>query len=148
MSTRPTLAIEIKRVYEPAVRTDGYRVLVDRLWPRGMAKENARIDAWLKEVAPSAELRRWFGHYPDRWPEFRKRYFDELRGHHELLRPLVERAQRGRVTLLFAAREERFNNAVALRSYLRTHRSLHGRVQLGAATKVGLRRARSEKPGS
>ena len=124
MSTRPTLAIEIKRVYEPAVRTDGYRVLVDGLWPRGMAKDNARIDEWLKEVAPSAELRRWFGHYANRWPEFRKRYFDELRLHHAALRPLVARAQKGRVTLLFAAREERYNNAVALRRYLRTHSSL------------------------
>lgn len=124
MATRATLAIETKRIYETPSQTDGYRVLVDRIWPRGLAKDKAMIDEWLKVIAPSAELRRWFGHDAARWAEFRSRYSDELRDHHEMLRPLVARALRGRVTLLFATREERFNNAVALRAYLRSHPSL------------------------
>jgi uncharacterized protein YeaO (DUF488 family) len=108
----------IKRVYEPRSRADGYRILVDGLWPRGVTKGKAAIDLWLKEIAPSKTLRRWFAHEPDRWPEFCARYFRELDARNELLAPLVERARRGRVTLVYGAREDRFNNAAALKEYL------------------------------
>ena len=112
------MEIEIKRVYEKPATGDGYRVLVDRIWPRGVAKAGAAIDLWLKEAAPSTELRRWFGHMPARWEEFRVRYFEELRDSPASLAPLIERLDEGRVTLLYAARDERLNNAVALREYL------------------------------
>ena len=114
------MSIRTRRVYLPPSPSDGYRVLVDRLWPRGLRKEEARIDLWLREVAPSDALRRWFGHDPQRWPEFRERYFRELSGRAELLAPLARRARRGRVTLLFGAREERRNNASALQAWLET----------------------------
>jgi uncharacterized protein YeaO (DUF488 family) len=91
---------------------------VDRLWPRGIKKEAARLDAWLKEIAPSDTLRREFGHSGDRWPEFRRRYFRELAKNPEALRPILEAAKRGPVTLLFAARDTDRNNAIALRDYL------------------------------
>jgi uncharacterized protein YeaO (DUF488 family) len=117
------MAIEIKRVYEPAAASDGYRVLIDRIWPRGLAKDAARVDLWLKEVAPSTALRQWFDHDPERWSEFSKRYFRELAAHAEQLAPLVARAERERVTIVYAAREERFNNAVALREYLASARA-------------------------
>ena len=112
------MSIAIKRVYELRSRDDGYRVLVDRIWPRGVAKEEAAIDLWLKEAAPSHALRRWFGHDPARWTAFRARYSQELSECHESLAPL---ARRGRVTLLYASKEERFNNAVALKAYLERH---------------------------
>ena len=105
-----------KRVYEPPSPADGTRVLVDRLWPRGLKKTEAAIDLWLKEVAPSVELRRWFGHDPARWDEFRHRYAAELDGNLPALQPLL--AARGRVTLLFAAHDPEHNNAVALAAWL------------------------------
>uniref|UniRef100_B8DJQ0 Uroporphyrin-III C-methyltransferase n=1 Tax=Nitratidesulfovibrio vulgaris (strain DSM 19637 / Miyazaki F) TaxID=883 RepID=B8DJQ0_NITV9 len=122
--------LRVRRVYEtapaegadPAGTNDGLRVLVDRLWPRGLARDNARIDHWLRGVAPSDDLRRWFGHDPERWQEFRARYHAELRAsaHPDLalLRRLA--AEQGRVTLLFAARDETRNNAVALKTFLDT----------------------------
>lgn len=110
------MAILVKRVYEPPAEGDGHRVLVDRIWPRGLSRDAAAIDAWCKEFAPSTALRRWFDHDPERWEEFRERYFAELGAHEQELRVL---AARGRLTLLFGARETRFNNAVALREYLR-----------------------------
>jgi len=112
------MTIRLKRVYSPPADGDGYRVLVDRLWPRGLRKEAAAIDLWLKEVAPSAELRRWYGHDPDRWPEFRRRYFRELKAHDEDLKVLRQHARSGRLTLLFAAKDEVNNNAAALKVYL------------------------------
>jgi uncharacterized protein YeaO (DUF488 family) len=105
-------------VYEKASPSDGYRVLVDRLWPRGLSKEEARIDAWLKEIAPSTRLRQWFGHDPSKWSEFKKRYFRELDGRTELVASLAERAKTQTVTLVFAAKDERHNNAQALKEYL------------------------------
>ena len=112
--------LALKRVYAPLGPDDGLRVLVDRLWPRGLAREEARVDHWLRNVAPSDVLRRWFGHAPERWPEFQARYHEELRTtHHEdlhLLRTLASGA--GRVTLLFAARDAARNNAVALKAFL------------------------------
>lgn len=112
------MAIQVKRIYEPPSQGDGLRVLVDRIWPRGMSKQRAQVDRWLKEIAPSSALRHWFGHDPDRWPEFKQRYFRELAKHEDLLVELLEQAQERPVTLLFAAREDRYNNAVALREYL------------------------------
>ncbi len=112
------MPISLKRVYEPPSRADGCRVLVERLWPRGVSKEDARIDLWPKEAAPSSELRRWFNHDPDRWAEFKRRYFEELRGRAVSLEPILERVRAGRVTFVFASREMRFNNAVALKEHL------------------------------
>lgn len=110
--------IVLKRAYEPAAATDGRRVLVERLWPRGVTKARLRLDEWIKEVAPSPELRRWFGHEPDKWPEFRRRYFAELRANKEAWRPLLAAARRGRVTFVYAARDEARNGAVALKAFL------------------------------
>jgi len=111
--------VAIKRVYEDAARGDGWRVLVDRLWPRGLAKESAAIDAWLKDVAPSTALRRWFNHDPERWVEFKRRYREELAQQQAAVDELLTRARRGRVTLLYGARDEAHNQAVALAEYLR-----------------------------
>lgn len=110
--------VRIKRVYDEPAAEDGKRIFVDRLWPRGIAREMARIDEWLKEIAPSSELRRWFGHDPARWDEFRERYRQELEAKAEILDHLRSMAKKGTVTLLFAARDEEHNNAVALREML------------------------------
>lgn len=110
--------VRIKRVYDEPAAGDGKRILVDRLWPRGIAREKARIDEWLKEIAPSDELRKWFGHDPARWDEFRERYRQELEAKAEILDHLRSMAKKGTVTLLFAARDEEHNNAVALREML------------------------------
>lgn len=112
------MAIRVKRIYEPAEQRDGYRVLVDRLWPRGVSKAGAAIDLWLRDVAPSSALRIWFGHDPARWTEFRARYHAELRKNSKPLAPLVERAKKDTLTLLYSARDEHFNQAVALKAYL------------------------------
>ncbi len=112
------MTIRVKRVYEPAAPNDGCRFLVDRLWPRGVKREALSLDGWLKDVAPSDELRRWFGHDPAHWDEFQRRYFAELDGKPQTWQPILEAAQRGDVTLLFSAYDIEHNNAVALRSYL------------------------------
>jgi uncharacterized protein YeaO (DUF488 family) len=111
--------IKVKRTYDPADISDGERFLVDRLWPRGIAREDLPLKAWLKDVAPSQELRRWFGHDPAKWDEFQRRYFAELEGRAEPLVPLREAARRGDVTLLYSAKDRDHNNAVALRAYLK-----------------------------
>ena len=112
------MTISLKRAYDAPTRADGCRILVERLWPRGLSKAAASIDLWCKEVAPSTELRRWFNHDPDKWVEFRRRYFDELRGRKQSLQPIRDRIRAGQVTFIFAARETRLNNAVALKEYL------------------------------
>jgi uncharacterized protein YeaO (DUF488 family) len=112
------MAIKIKRVYEPPSGDDGYRVMVDRLWPRGVGRDAAAVDAWLPEIAPTADLRRWFGHRPERWEEFRDRYRQELQGAGELVAALRDRAARGPVTLIYGARDPQHNNAVVLRQVL------------------------------
>lgn len=112
-------SIAIKRVYEPAEESDGQRVLVDRLWPRGVRKEDGRLDLWLKEIAPSDELRKWFGHDPERWAEFQKRYREELKGKGEAVEQLRGLIAKGKVTLLFGAHDEKHNNAVVLADYLK-----------------------------
>ncbi len=110
--------IQIKRVYEAPAPEDGTRFLVERLWPRGIKKEALHPDGWLKETAPSAELRRWFAHDPAKWEEFRRRYFAELESHPEVLQPLRDAARDGNVTLLYSARDTEHNNAGALKAYL------------------------------
>jgi uncharacterized protein YeaO (DUF488 family) len=112
--------IQIKRVYDPPGPDDGARFLVERLWPRGIKKTDLVMDAWLKEAAPSTELRQWFGHDPARWSEFRRRYFAELSQRPEAWQPIVAAARRGNVTLLYSARDETHNNALALHDYLKT----------------------------
>lgn len=123
MAKRKTRTLKIKRIYEEAHPSDGCRVLVDGIWPRGVAKQDARLDLWLKEIAPSAGLRKWFGHAPGRWEGFKKRYFEELDANADAVARLEAAMEKGPVTLLYAAREERFNNAVALREYLSKHGS-------------------------
>ena len=110
--------IRIKRIYDEPSRGDGKRILIDRLWPRGIKKEEAHLDDWLKEVAPSNELRKWFNHDPDKWVEFKKRFFTELQGRQDLVDGIISSARKGTVTLLFGSKEERFNNAIALMEYL------------------------------
>ncbi|MEZ5936254.1 MAG: DUF488 domain-containing protein [Alphaproteobacteria bacterium] len=114
------MPIKLKCAYQPPSPEDGYRILVDRIWPRGVAKDNLRLDAWLKDVAPSAELRRWFDHAPEKWDRFKERYFQELEQEPEGLATLLKRAKTGRVTLIFGAKDEARNNAVALRAFLET----------------------------
>ncbi|MGD9787149.1 MAG: DUF488 domain-containing protein [Sulfuricellaceae bacterium] len=110
--------LKLKRAYEPPTSDDGFRVLVDRLWPRGVSKDAARIGLWLKEAAPSDELRKWFGHDPARWEEFKRRYFLELARNPEALAPLLGEVRRGPVTLVYAAKDETHNNAVALKAFI------------------------------
>jgi uncharacterized protein YeaO (DUF488 family) len=113
-----TLDVNIKRVYDPAEPDDGYRVLIDHIWPRGVSHERAHLDGWARELAPSDGLRRWFDHVPERFEEFRARYRDELRGQAELLEGLRERAGRERLTIVYAARDREHNNAVVVREAL------------------------------
>lgn len=119
-----TQTFRIKRIYEPAAPDDGFRVLVDRLWPRGLSKQAARVDLWAREIAPSKELRQWFGHDPSRWDEFRRRYAQELEQPEQSAALAALRqalAPHARVTLLFAAHDQAHNNAVALLPHLRGH---------------------------
>lgn len=111
-------AIQLKRAYEPAGEDDGCRILVDGIWPRGVSKEDLAADLWLKDLAPSKDLRQWFAHDPDKWDEFQRRYFDELDEQNEALAALRDRLAQGPVTLLFGARDEEHNQAVALKRYL------------------------------
>lgn len=110
--------LKIKRVYDPPETGDGVRVLVDRFWPRGLSKEKAKVDLWLREIAPSAELCRWYGHAPERWPEFLRRYRGELEQNPKAVEKILDLLTNGTVTLLFASAEPERNNAAALRLYL------------------------------
>ena len=116
------MEVRLKRAYEPPAASDGYRVLVDRLWPRGVRREEARLDEWARELAPSAELRRWFGHEPERFEEFRRWYTNELAGQEEKLRELRRRAREGALTLVYSARDVEHNDAVVLAEILRRGR--------------------------
>jgi uncharacterized protein YeaO (DUF488 family) len=111
-------AVEVGRVYDLENLPEGRRFLVERLWPRGIRRDDLHLEDWLRDVAPSGELRRWFGHDPERWAEFGRRYTAELDAAPDAWRPLLEAARSGRVVLLYSARDERHNNAVALRDYL------------------------------
>jgi uncharacterized protein YeaO (DUF488 family) len=112
------MKIHIKRVYDAPKRTDGKRILVDRLWPRGLSKEKAKIDHWSKEAAPSTELRHWYKHDPEKWAEFKSRYFAELRANPKAVEELLSYVRKGVVTFLYSSKEERINNAVALKEYI------------------------------
>lgn len=112
------MRILIKRVYEPAAKSDGFRMLVDRLWPRGLSKKDAHIDLWLREIGPSTILRKWFNHDPAQWEEFQHRYHAELKEKSALLATITEQAKAGSVTLLYSAKDQQHNQAVALRSFL------------------------------
>ncbi|MGO4884173.1 MAG: DUF488 domain-containing protein [Bryobacteraceae bacterium] len=114
--------ITLKRAYEKAAPEDGIRFLVERLWPRGVKKTDLQIDAWLKDVAPSDALRRWFAHDPKKWPGFRQRYFTELDRHPEAWEQIRSAARSGRVTLVYSTHDTEYNNAVALKEYLQAHR--------------------------
>jgi len=118
MHARAPMSIEIQRVYGESQDHGGRHFLVDRLWPRGVRKADLPLDGWLKDLAPSDRLRHWFGHDPDRWYEFVRRYWDELDAHPDAWKPVLDAAKRGRVVLLFGAKDEEHNNAVALRAYL------------------------------
>ena len=110
--------IRLKRIYDPVSKDDGKRILVDRLWPRGIKKETAAVDVWMKEIAPGDELRKWFSHDPAKWQEFRIRYRDELKDRKEMINDLRKESRRGTVTLLFAAKDAERNNAVVLKEVI------------------------------
>jgi uncharacterized protein YeaO (DUF488 family) len=113
------MKVRLKRAYEPPAPSDGYRVLIDRLWPRGVSRNQASLDGWERELSPSAELRQWFGHEPTRFEEFRRRYIEELRQQRPLLTELRRRAREGTLTLVYAARDSEHNDAVVLAAVLR-----------------------------
>jgi len=127
--------IRIKRSYDPPKRGDGQRFLVERLWPRGMRKESLQMDAWLKDVAPSTQLRQWFGHTPERWEEFRRRYRQELTANAEAWKPLLAASKKGNVTLLYSAHDTEHNGAIVLQDFLaaRERRALSRTARLSPA---------------
>lgn len=110
--------LNIKRIYEPPARSDGARILVDRIWPRGVSKKKAALDEWFKDIAPSPRLRKWFGHDPARWLEFRRRYRAELKSNKIAVKHMRDRMKKGRVTLLYAAHDTEHNHALVLAAYL------------------------------
>ena len=114
-----TTDVRVKRIYDPAADDDGYRVLIDHVWPRGVTRERAALDEWAKDLAPSSELRRWFGHLPDRFPAFRSRYLHELERHAERIDELRRRASTEPLTILYAARDREHNNAVVVAEMVR-----------------------------
>jgi uncharacterized protein YeaO (DUF488 family) len=116
--------VRLKRAYEPPAASDGYRVLVDRLWPRGVSREQARLDEWARELAPSTQLRRWFAHDPERFAEFKGRYAKELAAQNDKLRELRRRARQGTLTLVYGARDTEHNEAVVLAEILRRGRRM------------------------
>ena len=127
------MTIKIKRAYEEAAPSDGKRVLIDRLWPRGISKEEAHLDLWLKDVAPSTELRQWFGHDPARWPEFQRRYCRELSANPEAMQQLIDDARKGPLTLVYGARDQEHNDAVVLKAFLEDEATArHGHPKRGA----------------
>jgi uncharacterized protein YeaO (DUF488 family) len=132
--------LRLKRAYEPASSTDGMRILVDRLWPRGLSRKKAAIDEWVKDVAPSAALRRWFGHDPAKWPEFRRRYRHEITAHPDIVRRIASLASRRRVTLVYSARDELHNDAVVLAAVVRARLKRAAQPPRGTAQRAGATR--------
>ena len=132
--------ITLKRAYDPVSRTDGSRFLVERLWPRGVTKAKLRVDAWLKDAGPSTELRKWFGHDPEKWSEFRRRYFRELDSRPDAWQPILSAARLGAVTLVYSSRDTQHNNAVALQQYLQT-KARRRTVSKRTVVAEGLRRS-------
>ena len=126
--------LKLKRAYDPVSTTDGTRILVERLWPRGLSKAKVHVDAWRKDVSPSTDLRKWFKHDPTKWPQFRRKYFRELDKRPEAWRPILSKARRGIVTLVYSSHDAAHNNAVALQEYLRPktrRRAISGRPVSG-----------------
>jgi uncharacterized protein YeaO (DUF488 family) len=117
--------IRLKRAYEPADPADGTRFLVERLWPRGVKKASLKIESWIKDVAPSTELRKWFSHDPAKWDEFRRKYFEELRANPDGWQPILQAARSGTVTLVYSSHDSEHNNAVALQEFLKSHPERH-----------------------
>lgn len=111
------MSTHIKRVYDKPEKDDGMRILIDRLWPRGLTKEKAKVDLWLKEISPSTQLRKWFGHEPSKWSEFKKRYHDEMKENTETVNKLEEELKKGKVTLIYGAKDEEHNDAVVIKEY-------------------------------
>ena len=124
--------IQLKRAYDSASKDDGIRFLVERLWPRGVKKTALHLDAWLKDVAPSTELRQWFSHDPSKWIEFQRRYFAELNANPKTVEPILEATRRGRVTLVYSSHDKEHNNAVALKAFLAAKISRPRRAQRAA----------------
>ena len=122
--------IKLKRIYEKPLKEDGFRILVERLWPRGFTKERAAINLWLKDIAPSSELRKWFGHDPARWEEFRNRYWAELTEKKELSASLKQKSKQGTVTLIYSSSDEKHNSAVALKMFLETTVNLDKTIKI------------------
>jgi uncharacterized protein YeaO (DUF488 family) len=112
------MTLHLKRIYEPPAKQDGYRILVDRLWPRGLTKQKAAIDLWLKEIAPSTELRKWFGHDPGKWKEFQQKYLKELKENKEAVAILKDHLKKETVTLLYAAKDEEHNEARVISAFV------------------------------
>jgi len=110
--------IRVKRIYDHTDPEDGFRILVDRLWPRGLSKQDARVDSWMKSIAPSNELRKWYNHDPEKWTEFKERYYTELAENSEAITELLAHIKHGRVSLLYSSKEQNLNNAIALRDYI------------------------------
>jgi len=123
------IRIKIKRIYDPPSPQDGFRILVDRLWPRGLSKEKAKVDLWLRDIAPSNELRKWYGHDPNKWTEFKKKYLGEIGEKKEEFELLRKKAREGTVTFLFSSKEEKLNNAAALKEFVERHRGDSRRVE-------------------
>jgi uncharacterized protein YeaO (DUF488 family) len=138
--------IRIKRAYERRARGDGRRILVERLWPRGITKESLEAYAWMKEVAPSTELRKWFAHRVARWPEFRRRYIEELNAKSDTWTPILDASRRGAVTLLYSAHDTEHNSAVVLRDYLTQRLSRRGRGQNRATRERAVRQRAARRP--
>ncbi len=113
--------IQVKRVYAAPEQTDGFRILVDQLWPRGLSKEKLKMDLWMKDIAPSDDLRKWFGHYPAKWLEFKRCYFKELDEKQEAVEQILSRAKSGTVAMLYSAKDEAHNQATALKEYLESY---------------------------
>ena len=122
--------IKLKRIYEKPLKEDGIRILVKRLWPRGFTKGRAAINLWLKDIAPSSELRKWFGHDPARWEEFRNRYWAELTEKKELIASLKQKSKQGTVTLIYSSSDEKHNSAVALKMFLETTVNLDKTIKI------------------
>jgi len=116
------MKLGLKRAYESPLPLDGVRILVDRLWPRGLSKTDARIDFWVKEIAPSNALRHWYQHELEKWPEFRRKYMEELRNNDAAIQELIAKIEAGNATLLFGSKERNYNNAVVLKEYLESFR--------------------------
>jgi uncharacterized protein YeaO (DUF488 family) len=114
--------IKTRRIYDKPDADDGFRILVDRIWPRGLKKNDVKIDLWQKDIAPSSAVRKWFNHDQRKWNEFKRRYYEELKGRKEIVKLFLEKAEQGTITLLYSSKEEKYNNAIALKEYLQSNK--------------------------